>query len=97
MPFLLLIVCFLNSLFRSKHQLVIENLALRQQVFMLRKSVKKPRPSVADKLFWTIFARYVDGWRKLLHGLYPDTVPGEFTIQAATGSSNSPLQCLSHW
>ena len=74
MPFFLLLVSFFNSLFRSKHQLVIENLALRQQVFMLRKSVKKPRPSVADKLFWIIFSRYVDGWRKLLHGLHPDTV-----------------------
>ena len=74
MPFFLLIVRFFHSLFRSKHQLVIENLALRQQVFMLRKSVKKPRPSVADKLFWIIFSRYVDGWRKLLHGLHPDTV-----------------------
>ncbi len=41
---------------------------------MLRKSVKKPRPSVADKMFWIIFSRYVDGWRKLLHGLHPDTV-----------------------
>jgi hypothetical protein len=30
---------------------------------MLRKSVKKPRPSVADKLFWIVFSRYVNGWR----------------------------------
>ena len=41
---------------------------------MLRQSVKKPRPSVADKLFWIIFSRYVDGWRKILFGLHPDTV-----------------------
>jgi hypothetical protein len=54
--------------------LALENLALRQQVVMLRKSVKKPRPSVADKLFWIIFSRYVDGWRKILYGVHPDTV-----------------------
>ena len=41
---------------------------------MLRKSVKKPRPSVADKLFWILFSRYVDGWRKILYSLHPDTV-----------------------
>jgi hypothetical protein len=74
MPFFLLIAKFIHSLFWSQRQLVLENLALRQQVVMLRKSVKKPRPSVADKMFWIIFSRYVDGWRKLLHGLHPDTV-----------------------
>ena len=41
---------------------------------MLRQSVKKPQPSVADKLFWIIFSRYVVGWRNLLYGLHPDTV-----------------------
>ena len=65
MPFLLLIASFVHSLFKSRNQLTLENLALRQQVVMLRQSVKKPRPSVADKLFWIIFLRYVEGWRKL--------------------------------
>ena len=74
MPFFLLIANFVHSLLRSQRQLVFENLALRQQVVMLRKSVKKPRPSVADKLFWILFSRYVDGWRKILYSLHPDTV-----------------------
>ena len=72
--FSLLIARFVYSFFRSKRQLVLENLALRQQVIMLRKSVKKPRPSVVDKLFWMIFLRYVDDWRTILHGLHPDTI-----------------------
>lgn len=74
MPFFLLIARFVHSLFRSQRKLVLENLALRQQVVMLRQSVRKPRPSVADKLFWIIFSRYVDGWRKILCSLHPDTV-----------------------
>jgi hypothetical protein len=74
MPFFLLIARFVHSLFRSQRQLVLENLALRQQVAMLRQSVKKPRPSVADKLFWIVFLRYVDGWRKILCSLHPATV-----------------------
>ena len=41
---------------------------------MLRHSVKKPRPSLPDKLFWILFSRYVDGWRKILVGLHPCTV-----------------------
>ena len=74
MSILGLTISFLLSLFKSQRQLVLENLALRQQVTMLRQSVKKPRPSMADKLFWIIFLRYVEGWRKLLYGLHPDTV-----------------------
>ncbi|MEH6583527.1 MAG: integrase core domain-containing protein [Halioglobus sp.] len=74
MSLLILIVTFLRSFLRSRHQLVLENLALRQQVTMLRQSVKRPRATVADKLFWILFSRYVDGWRQVLHGLHPDTV-----------------------
>ena len=66
MSILGLTISFLLSLFKSQRQLVLENLALRQQVTMLRQSVKKPRPSMADKLFWVLFSRYVDGWRRLL-------------------------------
>lgn len=74
MPFFLLLARFVYSLLRSQSQLALENLALRQQVAMLRQSVKKPRPSVADKLFWILFSRFVNNWRKMLFGLHPDTV-----------------------
>ena len=62
------------ALFKTRRQLVLENLALRQQITMLRQSVKRPRATAADKLFWILFSRYVDGWGHLLHGLHPDTV-----------------------
>lgn len=51
MPFFILAVMFVRSVFKSRRQLLLENLALRQQVTMLRKSVKRPRATVADKLF----------------------------------------------
>ena len=44
MSILGLTISFLLSLFKSQRQLVLENLALRQQVTMLRQSVKKPVP-----------------------------------------------------
>ena len=74
MRFLILAVTFLGSLFKSRRRLVLENLALRQQVTMLRQSVRRPRATVADKLFWILISRYVDGWRTVLHGLHPDTI-----------------------
>ncbi len=74
MSILQLLLTFLGALFKSQRQLALENLALRQQVAMLRQSVKQPRARHADKLFWIFFSRHVDGWRTLLHGLHPDTV-----------------------
>lgn len=67
-------VTFIASLFKSQRQMALENMALRQQVTMLRRSVKRPRAAPADKLFWIFFSRYFDGWRELLLGLHPDTV-----------------------
>jgi putative transposase len=74
MPFFLHIATFVHSLFKSRHQLRLENLALRQQLAMLKPSVKRPQVSPADRLFWILFSKYVDGWRSMLHALHPDTV-----------------------
>ena len=74
MPFFLHIAAFVHSLFKSRRQLALENLALRQQLAMLKPSVKRPRVSTLDRLFWILFSRYVDGWRAMLHALHPDTV-----------------------
>lgn len=63
-----------RSLFMSRRQLTLENLALRQQLAMLKPSVKRLRVSPIDRLFWVLFSKYVDGWRAMLHALHPDTV-----------------------
>jgi putative transposase len=70
MSILQLASIFLGALFKSQRQLALENLALRQQVAMLRQSVRRPRATPADKVFWILFSRYVDGWRSLLHILH---------------------------
>ena len=64
-------ICFL---FQSRRQLALENLALRQQIAMLKSSAKRPKVSTADRLFWMLFAKYVNGWRTMLHSLHPDTI-----------------------
>jgi len=74
MSFFLHIATFVHSLFKSRRQLTLENLALRQQLAMLKSSVKRPRVSPADRLFWVLFSTYVNGWRSMLHALHPDTV-----------------------
>ena len=64
----------IGAVFKSRRQLALENLALRQQLAMLKQSVKRPRVSTIDRVFWVLFSKYVDGWRAMLHALHPDTV-----------------------
>jgi len=71
---LLAVLTTLCSLFQSHRRLTLENLALRQQLVMFKSSAKRPRASALDRLFWVLFARYVNGWRTMLHAFHPDTV-----------------------
>jgi hypothetical protein len=50
MPTLRLAATLLLSLFKSRRRLVLDNLAVKQQVTMLRQSVKKP-PSQTWRTF----------------------------------------------
>ena len=61
--FLATIVRVLLSSFRSRSSLILENLALRQQLAVLQRTGARPRLTNADRLFW-VFLRYVfSGWR----------------------------------
>lgn len=62
------------SALKTRKTLVIENLALRQQLFVLQRSAKRPQISNADRLFWICLARCSKHWRELLCIVTPDTV-----------------------
>ena len=57
---------FIMGLFRSKASVVMENVALRQQLAVLQRSVKRPKISKRDRLFWMVLQRYWSGWRNAL-------------------------------
>ena len=44
--------------------LVLENLALRQQLTVLKRRHPKPRLGLLDKLFWVALRRLWSGWKK---------------------------------
>lgn len=69
----LLLISILRS-FRSRRSLFLENLALRQQLAILKR--KHPRPSLApaDRLFWTLAKRFWSGWKQCLILVSPETV-----------------------
>jgi transposase InsO family protein len=60
--------------FRSRRDLLLENLALRQQLGVFRRKHPQPRFAATDKLFWVILRRLWFGWRQTLILVQPETV-----------------------
>jgi transposase InsO family protein len=58
----------------SRTRLAVENLALRQQLAVLRRSVKRPRMRRRDRLLWAWLSRIWSEWRSALIIVKPETV-----------------------
>ena len=63
-----------RSALRSKHDLMLENLALRQQLALLTRQRARTRTKPAERLFWSWLSRYWPGWRSTLVLVQPETV-----------------------
>src|SRR5712692_1706291 len=61
-------------LFRTRRKLLLENLALRQQLAALRRRHPRPRLTALDKLFWVLARRFWSGWKQALIVVSPVTV-----------------------
>jgi transposase InsO family protein len=59
---------------RSRRDLLLENLALRQQLAVLKQKHPQPRLAAPDKLFWVILRRLCPGWKRALILVQPETV-----------------------
>jgi putative transposase len=64
----------LVRLFRSHRSLLIENLALRQQLAVFKRQNSRPGLTITDKLFWLLLRRFWCFWKKTLIVVSPDTV-----------------------
>jgi putative transposase len=58
----------------GQRQLALENLALRQQLAVYKRTVPRPRLRTMDRLVWVGLARVWAGWRQALVIVSPDTV-----------------------
>jgi putative transposase len=65
---------FLYDLVRPRRYLVLENLALRQQILVLQRTNPKPPFSALDRLFWVLLCRWWSEWRRPLRLIKPETV-----------------------
>jgi hypothetical protein len=68
------VTILLRLLLQSRAALAAENLALRQQVAVLQRSLKRPRVRRRDRIFWVWLSRLWRGWRSSLLVVQPETV-----------------------
>ncbi len=64
----------LVRLWRARRSLLLENLALRQQLAVLKRRHPRPRLDLLDKLFWVAVRRLWSGWQQSLIVVTPETV-----------------------
>jgi hypothetical protein len=58
----------------SRAALQLENVALRHQITILQRSVKRPRLNACDRLVWVWLSRIWSDWRSSLVIVKPETV-----------------------
>ena len=54
--------------------MALENLALRQQLAVLKQAHPRPKLSDGDRLFWILLSKVWSDWRAALHVVQPETV-----------------------
>src|ERR1035441_2963836 len=69
-----LILVLYSRFFHSRRDLLLENLALRQQLGVLQRRHPQPRFGISDKFFWVILRRLWPGWNRALILIQPETV-----------------------
>ena len=73
--FLATLLAALSSVFRSRAALELENLALRHQIGVLRRSARKRFTlTPLDRLLWVGLSRIWSDWRSALAIVQPETV-----------------------
>ncbi len=66
----------MTACFKSKAQLMAENLCLRQQLVVLKRRQPRPHLRNSDRRFWILVCRWLGRWRKALIIVQPETVLG---------------------
>jgi hypothetical protein len=66
----------LGAGFQSHRHLMLENLALRHQLTVFKRSVPKPRLRTPDRFLWVLLQHFCSGWQRSLVLVQPRTVVG---------------------
>src|SRR5216684_8996924 len=64
----------LGLLCSGRRAVALENVALRQQLRVLRRNVRRSHLRTGDRLFWVLLAKAWQDWRTALIVVQPDAV-----------------------
>jgi hypothetical protein len=68
------VIAYCAQFFRSRRDLLLENLALRQQLSLMVRKQPRRRLTWPDKLFWSLLSRIWSGWKRAIVIVQPETV-----------------------
>src|SRR3989442_12543576 len=71
---IMLVVRFVILVFSGQKQVALENTALRQQLAVFKRDVKRPRLHRRDRLFWIGLRTIWKDWKSALVIVRPETV-----------------------
>ena len=63
-----------RTLTADRNRLVLENAALRHQVALLKRTVKRPHIKDSDRISWIMMRRFLKDWQDALLFVKPETV-----------------------
>ncbi|MHC4756732.1 MAG: integrase core domain-containing protein, partial [Planctomycetota bacterium] len=63
-----------RGLFVSRSNLILENLALRQQLTVQQRTIKRPKLKSKDRIFWSWLSQIWPDWKSNLIIVKPETV-----------------------
>ncbi len=68
------VIALVRATFISRRDLALENLALRQQLAVLKTKKPRPRLRPSDRILWLLLRRIWPGWQEALIVVKPETV-----------------------
>jgi putative transposase len=69
-----LLAMMATQIVRSRSDLLLENLALRQQLTVLRRKHPQPRFASSDRFFWVMLRLSWSGWSQAVVLVQPETI-----------------------
>ena len=70
------LLALVNALIADRARLTLENVALRQQIIVLQRSVTRAKVEDSDRIFWILMRITLKTWKDTLMIVKPDTVIG---------------------
>jgi putative transposase len=68
------LLALIPTALKLRSELALENLALRQQLAVLKRQVRRPKLRRTDRFFWSVLAHSWRDWKNALFIIEPETV-----------------------